>query len=294
MPSFFGPGSAQCPMYLRTRDSPDEPHVSGRAFLEQLWQDCGRFLDPDSRRRAMHGLPSVFWELYLAHALKSCVVRLVVQRRSKQRQRGPDLLAQRPEVWIEAVVPTPGTGPDALSTTKKSGATDVPIESFVMRLRAVIDTKAKLIAGYIRGGVINEHDAAVVAVSGMLLDTQFLEQQVPRIARALYGVSDLVIHLDRNTRKSLGCRLARRDEVIKQSGASVRTDIFLDPAYAHISAVLYSPADWINRPSTPGTDLILLHNPLANSPLPTKWLGIGQEYHFGSDALRRMSYTVTY
>lgn len=277
-------------MYLRTRDSQEEPHISGRAFLEQLWQDAGRFLDLNSRVRAKHGLPSVFWELYLAHVLQCRGIRLVVQSRTKKRQRGPDLFAEGPRVWIEAVVPTSGSGPDALSTKSRPGATDVPIEPFVMRLRAVIDSKAKIIAAYLRDGIIDEQDAVVIGVCGMLLDTQFLEQEVPRIARALYGIGDLVLQIDRSTGKSLDKTLARQDEVIKQSGASVRTDIFLDSAYSFISAVVYSPADWINRPWTPGNDLVLLHNPLAKRPLPTGWLGIGQEYHCGVDALHRTNY----
>lgn len=84
-----------------------------RPFIEQLWQECAPFVDANATDHAMQNLPAVFWELYLAHALRRVGISITQQQRTKKQQRGPDLRAEQPDVWL-AVAPTPGTGQDAL------------------------------------------------------------------------------------------------------------------------------------------------------------------------------------
>src|SRR5439155_11843894 len=68
-----------------------------------------------------------------------------------------------------------------------------------------------------------------------------------------------------------------RRSLLKQSGASVSTDSFLNPAYAGISAVLYSMHSIWWLPGILGNDLLLFHNPKAANPLPKAMLAFGQE-----------------
>ncbi len=68
--------------------------------MEALWHDCAAFVDPDTLQRATLSMPAVFWELYLAHALKSSGISLQPQARTKRNQEGPDLFAANPDVWI--------------------------------------------------------------------------------------------------------------------------------------------------------------------------------------------------
>jgi hypothetical protein len=97
-------------MYSRARDLNDKHNTKGRLFLDQLWQECAPFVDANAARHAMEDLPSVFWELYLALALRQSGITIVRLNRTKKAQRGPDLLAENPDVWIKAVTPGPGTG----------------------------------------------------------------------------------------------------------------------------------------------------------------------------------------
>jgi hypothetical protein len=197
---FFQRGDASDPIYRRTRDSNEDPHPSGRRRIEELWQECGLFVDPDAPQRAMTDLMPVFWELYLAYALKKSDISLVPRAvRALVRGEGPDLAAARPNVSLEAVMPTSGSGPDALERPLLGTAFDVPNDQFVLRLRTSIEFKAARIRRYISDGIIKEGERAVIAISGARLEHRFADLPVPRIVRAALGVGDLVVEFNRGT-----------------------------------------------------------------------------------------------
>jgi hypothetical protein len=268
-------------MYSQTRDSNEEHLARGRAFIEKIWQECAPFVDSNACYHAKEYLPPVFWELYLAHALRRSGISIVAQPRRKKSQGGPDLLAANPPVWIEAVVPTSGTGPDALKRPPLGVVFDVPVDSYVLRLRSAFESKARIMADYIRAGIVPSGEATVIAVSACMLESQFSELPIPRIVRAAFGVGHLVLNLDRRTGKTVSHEVEEQKLVRNIKGAPIKTDIFRDPAYSHISAILYSYADWINCPHEPGDEFMLIHNSVATTPLPRGWLQVGKEYWRG-------------
>jgi hypothetical protein len=276
--SFFQEGAAKCTHYSRTRDSEEDPHPAAREFIERLWKECALYVDSNALDHAKQDMVSVFWELYLAHALKRSGIALVQQSRTKKKQRGPDLRAQNPDVWIEAIAPTAGFGENAISEPVLGTTYQVPIEEFVLRLRAAIEIKSQVFEGYISDGIVPVSHATIVAVSGAILPTKFSEQPIPRIVRALLGVDNQVVTLDRLTGKTIGTYLDYSDTIHNAKGSPIKTDVFLDPAYSHISAVIYSYADWINVFLDPGAEFMLVHNPTATNPLPLGWLNNGTEY----------------
>jgi hypothetical protein len=128
----------------------------------------------------------------------------------------------------------------------------MPVESFILRLRSVIRDKAQ----NIRDGIIKQGQTTV-------LYTQFNEQPVPRIVRAVLGVGNLILD-------DTGYSIEYSDEIRKANGCSIETDIFLDPAYSHVSALIYCPADWVNTPKEPETELAVVHhdNPTVRGECP--------------------------
>lgn len=81
-----------------------------------------------------------------------------------------------------------------------------------------------------------------------------------------------------------------KDTVEKISGARISTAHFLDLAYSGISAALYSCVDVFNHPAAPGTDLLLLRNPIARNPLEAGFLGRGYEYWVEDLILKKKSW----
>lgn len=67
-------------------------------------------------------------------------------------------------------------------------------------------------------------------------------------------------------------------DINKASGSTMRADIFSNPHYENISAVLFSNVDAANSTEAMGYDFIAVHNPLACKPLPSDFLNFGCEF----------------
>ncbi len=52
---------------------------------------------------------------------------------------------------------------------------------------------------YMRSGLIQPEQAAVIAISGAMLPTAIGEGPVPRVVSAILGVGSLVLDMDRRT-----------------------------------------------------------------------------------------------
>jgi len=143
--------------------------------------------------------------------------------------------------------------------------------------------------GYIRPG-----QSSVIAISGAMLPYRFSEALVPRIVRAVFGIGDLALELDRATTKCVGRHLGYKDEVKKLSKKAVKTDTFLRDECSHISAVIYSSSCWVHHPITPGAEFVTVHNPHATTPLPDGWVPFGDEYWLDGCQLRHTRHPVNF
>jgi hypothetical protein len=290
---FFRTAKSTDAIYNRVRDRVVSHELQGRAFIEEIWQDSAQYLDPDLAERApSNGLVSAFWEIYLAHALRTHGVGLVPRSRRNPKLKGPDLFAESPNVWIEAVAARPGEGPDTLKWGEPLKVTRVPVDQFVLRLRTAIECKASQLKGHIAKGYVKSSHAIVIAVSGAMLPYRIEGQPIPYVVRAVLGVGNLVLEFERATMKNVGRSAEYHEEVKKLSAALVKTDLFLNDEYSHVSAVLYSPSCWVHHPETPGAEFTIVHNPRATNPLADGWLELGDEYWLDGSELRHTRHAV--
>lgn len=284
-------------IYVNLRDSPHEDKVKGREYLELLWQEASPYVDSDARKKATSDLAAVFWELYLTYALKSAGKDLVPRNDlGYTNNKGPDLFAKNPDVWLEAVAVRCGEGQDAIQPpimkeispgVKMSEVSNYNPDSVVLRLRSVIQDKSKIIQGYIANGIIQPGQATVIAVSGVALPWSHKNKgnPIPEIVRAVYPANDPGLLINRKTKAVNGTYVEHRDSIKKISGAEVATDIFLGSEFKHISAVLYGEADWVSHPASPGAEFKTVHNLMADTPLPDGWFPGGDEW-WGDLSLR--------
>jgi hypothetical protein len=266
------------PMYSKIRKSSNPYTLKARLLFEQIQESCGQFLGSDPQHRATRDFYPTWWELYLAYALHNAGIQLVTRADRTHPEEGPDLLAENPSVWIEAVMPESGDGADALSEPLPGEVFTVPIDAFVLRLRTAIGAKILKLRQYIESGTISFRDAAIIAVSGGRLPFRFNEGPVPNIVRSVLGVGSPIVEINRVTTKIVGHSIEYRDHVMKKSEHPVDTDVFFRDESAHVSAVLYSSADCVNHPKRPGSDFVLVHNPKAFVPIAYRWLPTGDEY----------------
>lgn len=290
MNGFFQPADAvKERLYSDIARAPNRYFRKARRSTERMWSSCGQFVDCDAPERARKDdFYPVWWELYLAYALSTAGVSLVSSKDRPQTAGDgrPDLLACNPRVWIEAVMPQPGIGADAL-VEPAEGVFEIPVDKFVLRLATALQEKVAKVARYIDDGTIPASEAIIIAVSGGRLPFRFQEYPIPNIVRALCGAGFLGMELDIQSKQRLGTYAEFRDHIDKKSKAPVPTDLFLKKECAYVSAVLYSNADCVNYPRRQGAEFVLVHNPHANVPLTDTWLPLGQQYWIQDGALRR-------
>src|SRR5258708_1309526 len=277
-------------LYCDIRSAPNRYFRKAQRLTERMWASCAPFIDQNALERAKNDdFYAVWWELYVAYALCCAGVSLVPRKeRAPRVGRGrPDLLTANPRIWIEAVMPHAGSGPDALSEPPVGKVFSVPTEAYVLRLRTAMQEKVSKFEQYLNDGTINPGDATIIAVSGARLPFRFNEQPIPSIVRAVCAVGSVVLEIDLATRKRLGASVEFRDHVLKKSSARVPTDLFLQQESAHVSAVLYTASDCVNHPRNLGSDFILVHNPNAILPIPESWLPVGEQYWIEDHVLRR-------
>ena len=118
----------------------------------------------------------------------------------------------------------------------------------------------------------------VVAVNGRSIRSWVSDGSIPYVVQAVYPFGLPYVTLDRQSGTVVGEGHTYRPSLTKSNRAPVSTDIFLNPEYASVSAVLYSRADAANPLPAFGHDFILVHNYKAENPLPRGFLGFGREY----------------
>ncbi len=89
------------------------------------------------------------------------------------------------------------------------------------------------------------------------------EYDPPLIIQSLFAVGNLTVLFDRDDPALDETRYSIRHQINKHSGASVRTNLFLDSAYCGLSAVIFSDAYPLSLQKPNGREFKLVHNPHA-------------------------------
>ena len=287
MTGLFDSHSATDDLYKLIATPSNEHDLKAKLFAEKMWACCRGYIDPNAEQARSVDFYPIWWELYLAYALTKAGISLVPNsQRPRRNEAFPDLLATNPRIWIEAVMPEPGNGPDALKEPPLGIVFNVPADEFILRLRTALASKITKVRHYIEKGIIQRNEAAIIALSAGRLPFRFQEYPIPNVVRALYGVGSITLEIDVESRKVLDVGAEYRDNVVKQSQALVETDLFLRPENSHVSAVLYSSADCVNFPSDPGADFVLVHNSHANVPVQSDWLEVGDQFWRDGESIR--------
>lgn len=247
--------------YVNVRDLPDnEPY---RAFVEKLWLQFQDVAEPKFQVNAVRGLQQAFWEMYLYAAL--CEHCGSVKRAGPA---GPDFYIETKgrRIWIEAIAPTPGDGPDAVtpfpSGTRK--ARRVPEDQILLRFTAAMKEKADQFNRALLANRVQATDAYVVAINSRDIDPYY-GGAPPYYQKAFLPIGHPAVAIDPRTGQIVDRMVTYRNELKKANEAHVPTDTFLSGAYPLVSAVLHSRVDCANLPSLLGGDFQMLHNPRAVS-----------------------------
>jgi hypothetical protein len=259
---------------MRTADRPEM--IALRTRLEEMWERFEPYADPHFLVEFRKHVNARYWEMYLGCAFMTCGYEV------NSCDTGPDLLLTHAgkRIWVEAVEATSGAedSPDRCPEFPSGAAFDFPEEQMLLRYRNAIEKKRLIREQYVAAGVVEPEDAYIVAVNAGSIPYSFVSEDPPRILSAVYPVGAPQIHIRIEDGVTLSVDNVYRPAVAKANGSEVRTDIFLDEAYGGISAVVYSGANAWNMPAEVGSDLVIVHNLPAASPIPLEWWPFGEQW----------------
>jgi type I restriction enzyme S subunit len=203
---------------------------------------------------------------------------------TKSNQFGPDFAIEHKgrRIWIEAVTPAPKDIPLAYLEPPKQGEISlkpVPYEERVLRWTSVLRDKRNKLESYRRQKIIGDTDCTVIAVNSCRLQDyaphDLASSRLPFAVEAVFPIGPIAFPITPAGEPDGEPRHVPRYTIRKPNGSPVRTDNFLDPRFANVSAIVgYWKRDMLNG----GLHLTLVHNPLATNPLPRGVLGAQKEY----------------
>lgn len=280
-PLFGNTATANDPRYNFIRGDPGKTANVAKKFTESLWAKYHPYADCNFRKEIRGCFDARFWEMYLACTLMDKGIRIT---QKTKKNTGPDVRVEHKGniIWIEAIVPTSGDkskkdSVPELVITNPPTVQKVPDEQIILRYRAAI--KMKYNDQYFKylDRIINEKDFYIIAINGCQVPCSKVDFDPPRILRSVLPFGYQQIPLDKDPKQGVSKGFQYRAEISKTSGSPVRTDIFLDPDYKHINAILFSNVDVFNLTNCMGEDFIIVHNPLART-LPDDFLNFGQHW----------------
>ena len=278
--SFFGLGPARDRNYVEIRDNPDLGFA--RRFVEELWAKYRPLSDRHFLADSSNHFLQRFWEMYLAITLKEHGLAPI-----KVRDEGPEfyfLLGEK-KVWIEAVAPGPGTGPDAVPHPPLRRVFRVPQEQILLRFTNALAEKLKQYNAALKKRIVDVTDHYVVAINCRGIPHALYGSVLPFGVMAFLPFGDPAVTIDKEQRRIVDSYFEYRGDVVKGSGAAVPTNSFLDPQYAGISGVLHS-AVYPTAPLELGGDFWFLHNPFATQPVDRRAFSFCRQYFFRDGMLQ--------
>lgn len=280
MSSFFIPGHATDPAYVNVRDSPNL--TDAKAFVESLWPRYQHLADSNCRSDARNHFLQRFWEMYLACALSERGFNLY-----KVSNAGPEFyfVDRGRRIWVEAVAPTQGEGPDRVPDIIPGEAFTVPSDKIVLRFTNAFHVKSLKLVEDIAKGLVGTDDLLLLAINCRGIPHAPYGADMPFFLKAFLPFGNLTLELDTRTRKVVDRYHTYRPAIAKQNTSLVETAPFLDAHSNSFIAVLHSAVDCANRPASLGADFQVLHNPLARCSLPRDLFAWCSQYEYAENGL---------
>jgi hypothetical protein len=270
-----------CVAYRRARVPDSEQAWRMREHCERLWRVFHPYADAQFLDEFPRHFHERWFEMFLA-------VRLLERGAQLQHTAppGPDSLftVDGRRVWVEAVCGTAGE-PGRPDTVVRSSAGHVPWNLIALRIRAAIDEKKRKYDQYLERGIVVEGDSLLIALNVDQIPHAALDCQT-YIFRALFGVGNRVITIDRKTMKGVSSSNEQLVSIAKlSSGAPVGTQPFIDGSMPAIAGAIVSADNAMGAAHAESPPALTLYpNLTARTPWTTGALPVTHEWRFESNS----------
>lgn len=281
--AFFLPGEATDPAYVNVRDEVDLNDA--KAYTEALWTKYRHLADPNFLTDAKNHFLQRFWEMYVACSLIHHGFDL-----HRVGSEGPEFyfLHEGRQIWVEAIAPGPGNGPDRVPEIDYGEMHLVPTEKILLRFTSALREKNRQYHAAIKKGILQQGDSVLLAVNCRGIPYAPNGAEMPYIVKAFLPFGALAFTIGTQTDKVLESFNQFRPEVRKENSSPVATTSFLSPEFASFVAVLHSAVDCANYPDKLGGDFMVLHNPSSTHPLSTSVFSWCRQYQFSDQTLHEV------
>ena len=244
------------------------------ANLEQMWEEFKPYSDSnfltDLTSNEENKFQKRYWEMFLG----SHLLRQGLKLSHPSKAGGPDFKIEYNGhvLWIEATTPGPSEKNNQVPEISSihSTAKKVPSNEILLRYTGAIDTKFKKYKEYLNKNIVKPNEIFIIAINYYKYSPLYFQgiSTYPAIFEAVYPIGPQQINKD----SSHGLTL--RDKIFNVNGKPIDTNLFLNPQYSGITAILF--ANQSEYP--PKSEIILVHNKLAANPLHPSPLKVDCEY----------------
>jgi hypothetical protein len=254
-----------------------------KQYVERLWRMYAPYADRHFREDARKHFLQRYWEMYLAVALKDAGFTPV-----KLTDKGPEFFIEIDgrRVWVEAIAPGGGQGPDKVPEFPLREVFKVPTEQVLLRYTNALAEKHAKYRRDVEKGIIRPDDGYILAINCREIPHARFGGVIPYVVQAFLPFGNAAVAFDDRTGKIVDKYFERRESISKLNTVKIPTTAFLDPAYAGISAIVHSAVDVANSPVVLGEDFFVLHNPLASCPIATGSFSRWCQYVFEDNRIR--------
>jgi hypothetical protein len=156
------------------------------------------------------------------------------------RQSSVFIVPSRRCIWIEAICGTGGKPGKPNTVPPPARAGYVPFDNIALRIRSAIEEKRKKYDIYLKQGIVKASHQLLIAVN--IADIPDANLDVEKcVFRALYGLDDQAITIDRSTLEQVGSSVKVITSISKASGSPVGVQPFIDGSMDTISGALIAP-----------------------------------------------------
>jgi len=207
---------------------------------------------------------------------------------------GPDLCIKfdKTKIWIEAVTPKMGNGPDKLERPPYMVVVKVPLDKMILRIQNSIDEKKRKYKSWMNKDFIKGNEPFILAINGSEIPFARTERELPLILRSISQFGDQFFTFNKENFEVIDQGYHYEVSVQKVSGKTIQKDLLSNEEFSFISAFLYSCIDPLNIPNNMGDDYIFIHNPLARNKLLIGFLKLGREFYRKENKLKMNDYRI--
>ena len=261
--------------YINIRDARSRAEIGMREALDAMWARYAPYADSDFKDGFARDPDARFWEMHLGCRLLAGGKILLAAADRKRDGGQPDIcvLDEGRRIWIEAITPEAGAaGPDQVRGPKPinegGGMAAMPVRQAQLRASSALWTKSEVMKKYLAQETIGPDDIRLIAIGAGRFGS-LVPDDPPLAMSVVFPLGAQYMTFDRESGALVDEGFHFSPEIARAGPAIPRT-AFLVPQFAHVSGLVWSRMG-IGYLGQSDRALTMVHNPMAQRPMPQRW-----------------------